>query len=204
MCESMDELLSRAVGGDRAAMSALLERCGSAVRRDLSRAIDHKWRSVLDIDDVMQVTYLEAFLRIGQFTPHAKGTFDAWLRRIADNNLKDAIKELGRQKRPQPDARIPPQQDDDPSLSRFELLDGTPGRHAIRKECCEILATALSQLPPDYQRVVRLYDLEGLPVGEVAAALGRSEGAVYMMRSRAHERLRVLLGSAPLFLDDSV
>lgn len=203
MSESKDELLSRAVAGDRAAMSTLLERSCCVVRRELSRAIDHKWRSVLDIDDVMQVTCLEAFLRIGQFKPQNKRTFEAWLKRIAENNLKDAIKELGRQKRPQPGARILPPRDDDSCLSLFELLDGTPSQHVIRKERCAMLMAAISRLPPDYERVVGLYDLGGLPVSEVAAALGRSEGAVYMLRSRAHERLRELLSSASPFLGDS-
>ena len=207
MGESADELLSRAISGDRAAISALLQQCSSAARRDLSWAIDSKWRSVLDIDDVMQVTYLEAFLRIGQFRPTPNGTFEAWLRRIAQNNLRDAVKELGRQKRPQPGARIQAPGGDDSYSSLFELLAGTagtPSRHAARNERCAMLKAALNRLPPDYERVVRLYDLEGRPVGEVAAALGRSEGAVYMLRRRAHDCLRELLGPATRILEDPV
>ncbi len=207
MSESRDELLSRAVAGDRAAMCALMERHGSPLRRNLSRAIDQKWRSVLDIDDVMQVAYLEAFLRIGQFKPQSNGTFDAWLRRIAENNLRDAVKELGRQKRPQPGARLGPRGPDDSHSSLFEYLvgtSGTPSRHAVGNERCELLKAALGRLPPDYEQVVRLYDLEGRSISEVSTALGRSQGAVYMLRSRAHDCLRELLGSASRLLDDSV
>ncbi len=51
----------------------------------------------------------------------------------------------------------------------------------------------LAKLPPDYATVIRLYDLQGKPIAEVAADLGRSEGAVYMLRARTHDRLRELL-----------
>ena len=40
-----------------------------------------------------------------------------------------------------------------------------------------------------------MYDLMGKPVAEVAAALGRSEGAVYLLRVRAHRRLADILGA---------
>ena len=58
---------------------------------------------------------------------------------------------------------------------------------------------ALGSLPGDYEKVVRMYDLEGRPIGEVAAELGRSEGAVYMLRARAHDRLREQMGPASKF-----
>ena len=63
----------------------------------------------------------------------------------------------------------------------------------------EALEGALGALPPDYEKVVRMYDLEGKPVREVAAALKRSEGAVWMLRARAHERLKEIMGEAGKF-----
>jgi DNA-directed RNA polymerase specialized sigma24 family protein len=39
-----------------------------------------------------------------------------------------------------------------------------------------------------------MFDLEGRPVQQIASALQRSEGAVYMLRARAHDRLREILG----------
>jgi len=57
-------------------------------------------------------------------------------------------------------------------------------------------------LPPDYEKVVRLYDLQCKSAVEVAAELGRSEGAVYMLRARAHERLKQELGSSSQFFPE--
>jgi DNA-directed RNA polymerase specialized sigma24 family protein len=40
-------------------------------------------------------------------------------------------------------------------------------------------------------------------VEEVAKGLGRSKGAVHMLRARAYDRLKELLGSTSLFFSDS-
>ena len=79
-----------------------------------------------------------------------------------------------------------------------ELLAGTsitPSRDFTRKESVTLLKRALKQLPPLYQKVVYMYDLQEKPVEEVTEALGKSAGAVYMMRSRAHRRLREILSN---------
>ena len=64
-----------------------------------------------------------------------------------------------------------------------------------------MLNAALNTLPADYRTAVRLYDLEGRPVAEVAGTMGRSAGAVHMLRARAHERLRAFLGTPSKLLD---
>ena len=57
---------------------------------------------------------------------------------------------------------------------------------------------------PD-ERLLRLGGagpLEGADVGDVASELDRSQGAVYMLRARAHDRLKGILGSASQFWSD--
>jgi DNA-directed RNA polymerase specialized sigma24 family protein len=58
---------------------------------------------------------------------------------------------------------------------------------------------ALAKLPADYAKVVRLYDLECKPMEDVSRELGRSPGACYMLRARAHDALREALGTASQF-----
>src|SRR5262249_50421881 len=85
----------------------------------------------------------------------------------------------------------------DSAADLFEQLGvttTTPSRHAARGERDTRLNAALDALPEDYAKVVRLYDLQGLPIAEVARQLGRSTGAVHMLPARAHDRLRPLLG----------
>ena len=99
-------LLQEAVEGDTAALRVLLEHFGGEVRKRISGRIDKRWRASLDEDDVMQVTYLEAFLHIDQLTARDSTSFLAWLTRIAENALRDAVRGLTRQKRPDPARRV--------------------------------------------------------------------------------------------------
>ena len=192
-------LVAAAIEGDEAALIQLLERHGPSIRAGVGRSIASKWRSVLEADDVMQVTYLEVFLRIGKFVPGGEGAFAGWLRRIADNNTRDAVKELGREKRPHPDRRLElagPAESAALLLEQLGCTTTTPSRHAARDETQRALETILGELPEDYAEVVRGFDLEGRTARDIADRIDRTPGAVYMLRARAHDRMRELLGSA--------
>lgn len=199
--------IRRAVAGDAAAMRSLLERYGPQVWGEIRGRIGRKFQSLIDADDVMQVTYLEAFLQAEFITATDPTGFLAWIRRIAENNLRDAIKELERKKRPGPSRRIENTVDTEEScVALIELLgvdSATPSRVAARGEASGIVQRALDQLPSDYASAVRLYDLEGREIAEVAREMGRSAGAVHMLRARAHDRLRTLLGRPHQFFSEA-
>ena len=184
----------------------MLRRTGPVARQRIEGKIATIWRSVLDADDIMQVTYMEAFLRISSFQHRPNdpaGSFLAWISHIAENNLRDAIRELERAKRPNPRRRVQsPGTGDESYVALVELLGATmttPSLHAQQGEIRSALDCALDRLPPDYAKVVRECDLRGIPAPEVAKAIGKSPGAVYMMIARAHDRLRDILGSESRF-----
>lgn len=199
---SSDGLITRAVAGDYDAVTQLLTQYGPEVERSLS--IGREWRAVLEPSDVMQVTYLEAFLEIEGYDPTRSEPFSSWLRRIAENNLRDAIRALQRQKRPQPQNRV--QFDGDPSTRLLETLgagNNTPSRQLNRNEREARLDVALASIPEDYAQAVRFYDLQALPIAEVARRLSRSPGAVHMLRARAYDRLREILGTTSFWFSTS-
>lgn len=202
-----ESLFEQAVRGESAALRSLLQEYAPAVRDAVAPKIGRQWRSVLDADDIMQVTYLEAFLRIDQLTAPDPASFTAWLMRIAENNLRDAVRILECAKRPPPRRQIQaPASAGSSHVALLELLaadTATPSRRAAAREAIAIIDSALSRLPRDYEQAVRLYDLEGRPVEEIAAAMGRSVGAVHMLRYRGHARLREELGSASRFFSDT-
>ncbi|MCK6455709.1 MAG: RNA polymerase sigma factor [Phycisphaerae bacterium] len=187
----------RAVEGDADGLSELLALFGPRVEAQLK--IGRPWQALIEPGDVMQVTYLEAFLQISTFRPDQSGSFEAWLRRIAENNLRDAIRGLDRQKQLPPARRIVEHDAADSYVGLYEQLAATsttPSRLAARNDIHRLLQAAVDRLPPDYARTVRLYDLEGRSITDVSAVMGRSAGAVHMLRARAHERLVELLGTA--------
>lgn len=204
MIVSQDRLTAAAVGGDEEALCRLLRGRDAELRGRLAGRIAPKYRAAFDVDDVLQVTYLEAFLRIGQFNRDGSEGFLAWLTRIAEHNLTDAIRALDCAKRPPRNRQIKPQMLDDPHMDLITVLGGTvtsPSRHAAREEAKGLVEAAIERLPPDYRTVVRMYDLEGRPISEVAKALKRSAGAIHMLKARAHDRLAELLGESTQFFD---
>lgn len=199
-------LLERAAGGDLAALRALLEQFGPQVWREIDGQIGAKWRSLIDADDVMQVTYLEAFLQISGLEARTPAGFITWLRRIADRNMRDAMRHFERQKRPNPGRRVTAAVGEDSYVALVEMLgatSATPSRQAAGAELRGHIERALERLPSDYAKAVRLYDLEGRDIEAVAAAMGRSAGAVHMLRARAHDLIRVHLGAETNFFTDA-
>lgn len=193
---SEQQLVQLAVQGDRDALCELLLRHAPALRQKLSGKIGRRWRPVLDVDDVIQVSCMEAFLQIGQFQPRGPGSFEAWLTQIAFHNLRDAVKGLERAKRPSPAKRIVEPRTEDSCVALVEQLGvttTTASRHAAADEVHGRVSAALEQLPADYAEVIRLHDLRQLTVAETADQMNRSPGAVHMLRQRALEHLRRML-----------
>ncbi|UCF33523.1 MAG: sigma-70 family RNA polymerase sigma factor [Phycisphaerales bacterium] len=204
MADEDRPLLHAAVSGDVDVLSMLLRKYGPNVRAFLSGRIPPRWQSVLSEDDVMQQTYSDAFTDIGNFDPEGDGSFSGWLCRLAQCNLKDAIRMLQAAKR---GGRVNRVEIDLAESSR--MLVGmltasgmSPGSYAAGKEAEALLAQAMAQLPSTSQIAVRMFDLEGRDVKVIAQQVGRSIGAVYMLRARAHDKLRKLLGATGNFFTD--
>ena len=149
---------------------------------------------------MLQVTFLEAFLRIGSLTQRTPDGFFRWLRRIAENNLRDAVRALEREKRPDAQHRVTRGADGESSRTLLQAIrgnDSTVGGRAVVEEQVKKMNDAIEKLPASYRVVIREVDLNERPVSEVSEELGKSAGAVHMLRSRAVDRLRELLRSEP-------
>lgn len=201
-----EDLVSRAVGGEKDALVELLERHGPELRRHLAGKMPERWRSVLSEDDVIQQTYMDAFLCIRRFRPQGDDSFGNWLATLANRNLVDAIRMLDADKRGHDHRRINPGSGDESFVDLYELLGGTsatPSRQAACNEARGAVTQAVEQLPETYRSVVTMYDLEGQPLREVAAAIQRSPGATSMLRLRALRRLAEIMGTSSRFLSES-
>ena len=199
----MVNLVNRARAGDRGALGDLLQQHGPKIRRTLRGAIPKRWQALLSIDDVLQQTYLDAFLDIGDFAGSRPEAFQSWLSTMARRNLHDAIRMLSAEKRGGDRTRFTQAMSDESFVSLFELTGGTqssPSRTASKGEIRTFIEDALQRLPPDYRQAVVLFELEGLRAERVAEMLNRSTGAVYMLRARALDRLASILGPCSKYL----
>ncbi len=192
--DQAEERVALAAAGDPDQIEALLRAATPRLRALLT--IDPRFRRSIDVDDVLQVTFLEAFLRIRSLEQRTEAGFWSWLRRIAEHNLADAVRQLDRQKRS--DARHRITHGAAGESARTLLLavaDGsvTAGGRASLAEEIERLHRAIAALPASYRAVIEHVDLAEQSVAEVARSLGRSEGAVHMLRARARDRLHELM-----------
>ncbi|MGD9854832.1 MAG: RNA polymerase sigma factor [Planctomycetaceae bacterium] len=206
MIPSDDDLLRAAVQGDRESLEQLIARHGPMVRRKLEYQIDHCWRTVLSVDDVMQQTFLDAFLFIGRFEPRGVQAFVGWLTNMARRNLIDAVRELKAAKRGGDRVRFTGDSSslDDSYVDLFERIGGTvtsPSQAVAAREAETALKAALQQVPETYRQAIHLYDLDGRNAMDVAHACGCSVGAMHMRRSRALGMLRTILCSGTRFFD---
>jgi DNA-directed RNA polymerase specialized sigma24 family protein len=133
-----DEQVERAAGGDADELEALLRRVEPDVRAGLS--IHPMWRRSFELDDVLQVSYLEAFLRIGALEQRTLDGFRAWLRRIAQRNLSDAIRALERDKRPAARRRLTRGADGESARTLFAKLAGAHASASSHADEAEVVA----------------------------------------------------------------
>ena len=205
MPDTAAKLLEKAMGGDQTALAELLTVIAPQIRARLTGKISDRWRSVLEEDDVLQVTFMECILQISRFRTGGIDAFLAWVTRIAENNLIDAVRGLEAAKRPDPGKRVQgPQSDSMASLvGVLGATYTTPSRVAAKEEADAFLQGAIAGLPRDYARVIKMYDLEGRSIEALAQELGRTPGAIYMLRARAHDRLKEAMGASAKYFSQA-
>lgn len=89
--------IERAAAGDSKAVEDLLRSLEPELRSSLT--IPTPWRRSLDPDDVLQVSFLETFLRLSTLRDRTPAGLRAWMRRLVRNNLTDAIRALPARRR---------------------------------------------------------------------------------------------------------
>ena len=171
VCQSDGDLVNAVLGGDRKAFAALVERYEPSVRAVTLSVLQDSHLA----QDAAQDAFVKAYEKLSRL--RKAEAFGPWLlktsRRCALN--------LVRQHR-----RIPPSEHDVAPMEPAKLLDEEKKR----------LLAAVLQLSESERQAVMLRYFGGHSVKEVADMVGRSVGTVTKQLSRAHARLRALLGEA--------
>ncbi len=197
------QLLESAVGGDRAALSQLLLVHYDSLHRHVSIQSNGQPTGVVQADDILQQTFVRAAQAISTFNPDDFSAFHSWLKTIATNLIKDAVKRRGRERRSSMPG--PSQSDDGSFLQAVARLSGDltpPIQRAQRSESVRRMRTALASLPEDQREIVDLYYLQASSLEEVAEATGRSISAVRGICYRGRKNLRKLMGGSSLYFSN--
>lgn len=180
-------------------LQAFLENHARELRSQIR--VDRRWRHLLDVEDVLQITYLEAFQSFHQLRDFSEKALLGWLANSARNNLRDAVRGLAAARRTDGKNRVEPGDSDQSEQAFYDQLriaTTTPSRELTAKELRAALHDAMKKLPESYAGVIA-GTLAEQTVAEIAKLMGRTEGAVYMLRSRAYERLRDHLGASSMY-----
>ena len=154
-------------------------------------------RPKVDASDVVQDVLIRARDRFAQFRGETEPQLLGWLRQILARRIVDLARQHkvgGGRGVIQEHSLEEVLYESSQTFGRLLELSGTSAsQHAVRREDAAQVADALARLDPDQQEVITLRTMKDMRWSDVAAQMGRSEGAVQMLWFRALKKLRPLL-----------
>jgi len=174
----IERLVDKAIGGDGNAFGRLYDMHVDRVYRH----IYYRVSNTADAEDLTQQVFIRAWQAIGRYKKTAS-PFLAWLIRISHNLVIDFYRSK------KSDAHI----DFDmvstkPESDPEHMAEASFNRQEIRQ--------AINKLKGDQQQVILMRFIEDFSYSEIAAALGKSEGAVRVILHRGLAKLKTILEKA--------
>jgi RNA polymerase sigma-70 factor (ECF subfamily) len=182
-----DALVTRAQGGDRAALGLLVRRHQRAVFALCLRYVGDADEAA----DLCQRAFVRVMTKLGDLRD--AGVFRAWVMRIGAHLALNHIRD---------NARFVPDDDEvdraaDPGWTGSRQPPAAPAFDRLEAaEAAAALRDAVRLLPTKQRMTLELRIYEDLPFREIAAALGTSEGAAKVNFHSAVRKLRARLASA--------
>jgi RNA polymerase sigma-70 factor (ECF subfamily) len=172
-------LVQETLAGNQASFQLLVERYQSR----LFALVRHYTRNPMEIEDVVQETFLKAFSRLDTF--QHQSSFYTWIYRIATNTILDFMKRRG---------RSPVQSVEDPELltsaSAPSPRVSSPDSQLQREEIAKITHEILEGMPEIFRTVLVMREFEDMAYQDIADVLGISIGTVESRLFRARARFK--------------
>jgi RNA polymerase sigma-70 factor (ECF subfamily) len=185
------------VPGAASALQDMREKQTASFERDALPYLDKMYPSALrltrnraDAEDLVQDTFVKAYVSFGQFEPGTN--VRAWLYRILITTFISSYRKRQRELQPAMASDIPEWQfagaRPDPTV---EVKSAET--EALERQADPKVKLALQALSEDFRTVVYLADVEGYAYREIAGLVGTRIGTVSSRLHRAHRQLRDLL-----------
>lgn len=177
-----EQLLTRAVAGDRDSLDELFRRYRLVAYRVAFRLLSNE----ADALDAVQEAFVKALTHLPGF--EGRSSFKTWLLRVVSNASLDLGRQRGRREALSMDAIG--------QAYREELepmIHPDPGQGLERADLRRMIHGALTHLPPAQRRTFVLHAEAELSYREVAEVLGISIGTVMSRLYYARQKLRLLL-----------
>jgi RNA polymerase sigma-70 factor, ECF subfamily len=177
-----NELSLSASGGNETAFAELLARHRKMVWRIVGRFFQRRD----EIEELVHITFIEAWISLGTFHGESPKSFAAWLARITANSCYD---ELRRRKRIR--ERTISQLNEGEASFLFKHATGQPSGSQIEDQTIsrDLIHKLLLALEPVDRQVFTMLKAEDLTIGEISELTGWSESKVKM---RIHRTKSIL------------
>ncbi|MCP9276696.1 sigma-70 family RNA polymerase sigma factor [Mycolicibacterium arenosum] len=176
--DGLDDVVARAVAGDRGALQEVLVTIRPIVLRYCRARIGSAERSGLSADDVAQEVCLAAITALPRYRDQGR-PFLAFVYGIAAHKVADAYRAMGRN-----------QSDATDTLPDRASSDLGPEQLAMNAEASARMEQLLAVLPEKQREIVILRIVVGMSAEETAEAVGSTAGAVRVAQHRALTRLK--------------
>ncbi len=182
-------LVDRAKGGDRSAFDELIGKVRSRLQDTIQSWMRFRIGPLLNVQEVLQETFVRAFQSIGHFEWTHDDAFFRWLCGIAKRTLAQAAQDHRKAKDKQATT----------SFGGVANSGPTQSRAMQRNERFDRLEQSLEKLRPEQQQVLILSRIEGLTVKEIANRLDRSPRTVKYLLACALRELKKHFGDTESF-----
>lgn len=168
------ELIQRVLNGEQALYEKLIRKHNPSLFR-IGMAI---LQNDADVEDVMQITFVNAWQHLASFRQEA--AFGTWLKRIMINECNQLLKKRKQLIK----------ENIDHHDTATENIKESPVSNVLNKELGAAMEKALTELPEKYRAVFLLRVVENLNVAQTAEALGISVVNVKVRLIRAKLMLK--------------
>ncbi len=182
-------LARRVLAGDEAAFRQFVDEYFPRLYRYAHRRL----RNEADVDDVVQVTLVQAARRLETYRGEA--TLLTWLVQICRHEISRQLRRDERQA-----DMMTPFLNDEVLRAVVESIEvdqpGTPEADSRRIELISLIQFALDQLPEHYASALELKYIEGLNSREIAGRMQISDEATQSLLARARRAFKEVCGEA--------
>jgi RNA polymerase sigma-70 factor (ECF subfamily) len=189
-------LIEGAKKGDAECRDRLFGLCRSYLGFAARSQVETWLRRKVDASDLVQETMLEARRDYERFDGRTEQEWLAWLRKIMAHNAADFVRRYRGTAKRAAGREVPfrdPADSHAPGAPEPAAVQPTPSQAFFELDTELRVTVALSELPPDYQEVIVLRNLQRLSFNEVAERMDRSRPAVQMLWMRAIRKLQEVM-----------
>ena len=196
--EELEQLVQRLRASDVAALGPYLDARRHHLIAYIDRRLGAALRTKVEPEDIFQEVSSSAVRALPDYDMGTRDPF-GWLCDLADRRIVDAHRRFFAAEKRSAEREVSGDQPASETRAGglIDLLVAsmtTPSKLFSRNARLMRMFQALDQLPDDAREALRLRYLQGLPSKEIAAKIGRTDGATRVLLTRSLDKLQQIMG----------